>query len=705
MTTRYLSLAAAVCAAVTLSACGGGSNGSIVPPQGASSSPSPATSLSTTFVFNIPSGSSTSSAAKHRLDVSSDAGSVYIALQSVNGKPNTSVQLTLPIGAGARGCTATSTGTSCSVTVGAVAGTDVYAISSYQSNNATGPVLGTAMIPVNVTQATTATTQVSLGGVPAKLSFSPAKLPLVNDGNIHRVPVTVNAADASGATIVGSAPYQSPVSLQVLNDSSHALTLSTTSVSQPGTVVTVTYDSSKPLSNAQIVASYTGLQSATAVAAPLTINQTPLALFDDGSNPSSVQVTEAGFTGTFTASIANTAVATEAVVNGTTGSGNAVVNVAAAPNVRLNATTLSVSDGDVSVSIPITVIPKPGTYTAYGAEHIMLGPLGLTKGPDGRLWTADGPSGNMVAFDTTAHTYQKYLVDATSEGPSQFAFDGSGNIWFADQKKIGELNPANSTVTTYSTGLSAAPNVIDVIAGAPGSNTMWFYDVGANTPAHGNQPTWIGSINTTNGQITEYPTPNNAIPIQAVAVPMSMVMGPDNGVWFADGFHFLIWRFDATTHAFTQYNPSTPSYPTQSPQALAVGPDGNIWFTSAWQNGSAPETSLMSEIQLKNGDAVQTFNDGIVPSDFWTLVPSSDNNLWFTQNAGGNIGITQIGVINPATATIGTTPNTNTVAYYQYFQAITPQFALISNVLDGGDGKTLWTLDTNNGQIGEVTFK
>src|SRR5262249_3985990 len=148
---------------------------------------------------------------------------------------------TAAVGAGAPGCSATSTGTACTVKVNGVVGSDVYTISTYQSSDGSGSPLATTTIVVAVSATTATPTQVSLGGVPASVAFSPAKLPLFSDGGIHRVAVTVNAADASGAPIVGAAAYQSPVSLQILNDPGHALTLSTTSVSQPGTVVTVTY--------------------------------------------------------------------------------------------------------------------------------------------------------------------------------------------------------------------------------------------------------------------------------------------------------------------------------------------------------------------------------------------------------------------------------------------------------------------------------
>jgi streptogramin lyase len=710
MTNRYIPLAAILCAAITLNACGGGgSNGGLVPSQPGSPTSVPSSAPSSTptasFVINVPSAASSSSVNRRPQFDSPNTRSVRIALQSVNGQPNTSFSQTAAVNATAPGCAATSSGFSCTIKVGGVTGTDMYSLSTYQSNDASGPVLATATVGVTVSATSSSPTQVSLGGVPASVAFSPAKLPLVNDGNIHRVPVTLNVADASGATIVGATAYQSSVSLQIQNDPAHALTLSTVNVSQPGTVVTVTYDSSKPLQDAQIFASDNGMQGATLQAAPLSLNQTSVTLFDDGSNPTGIQVTEAGFTGTFSATLADANIVNESLLNGTAGSGNAVVKLSASSGVRFNTTTLTVSDGNVSTSIPVVVAPHNQRYTAYGSAHTLVTPLGLAKGPDGRLWTSDAANGNMVAFNTSTQAYQTYNVDPNNLGlgPSQFAFDASGNIWFADFTEIGEFNPTTNTTAIFSTGLSATPHVTDVIAGPPGSNTMYFFDIGGNFPLGSAQPTYIGSINTTNGQITEYQTPNNERPDQSLRTPMSMVVGPDNAVWFSDSAHFNVTRFDTSTHTFKDFSASTPTWPSMAPLQLVDGPDGNIWFT-ATQPLSV--NSVIGRIDVANGD-VQTFNEGISGGFFWSLVPGTDGNIWFTEQEGqGGVlaGIslfTTFGVIKP---TIRTENGAPSVAYYQYPETITPEDAIISNMFDGGGG-TMWTVDTNNGQFGEVTFK
>ncbi len=675
MIQRLLLRASACVCAGALAACGGGGGGS-------SFSPVPTSAPTTTPAAAVPTAQFTVASAH--------AGSVSFALQSVNGAANTSVTVIAPISASAPGCASSAATITCTLAVGGVIGTDLYRISSYASSDGSGTPLAVTSLAVNVSATPAAPVAVALDGVPAQVAFSPAHLPLVDDGLIHRVALTVVASDASGAAIVGAAPYRSPISLQILGDPSHALSLSTTSVTQPGTVVTLTYDSSKPLPNAQIVASGDAMPNATLDAAPLSVSPSALQMFDDAAGGGSVQVSESGFSGAFTASLANASDAAVNVVPGTLGSGNAVVTVVPSAGTRFDVTHLTVSDGLASTTVPVSIVPQNGSYQAYGNQHQLNAPLELAKGPDGRIWTGDAPNGNLVAFDPSAHTYTTYTVTNDGNGPSSLAFDASGNIWFTDRSQIGEYVPSSGAVTFYSTGLSSQPNVTTIIAGPASSNTMWFYDMGSNSILRGGQPSYVGKIDTTTGAITEYETSNSARPVLGL---MSMAVGPDGAIWFTDGANYAIDKLDPSSGAISEYQVSTPQYPTQSPGAIVAGPDGKMWFLAY-----SPSTgnSLYGNVDPSNG-AVSTYTNGIVGGLYYSLIVGSDHNLWFAEDEalGGFFmqTYTTIGVINPSTN-----------AVYQYGSFI-PNYSIITSLLDGGNG-TLWMLDGNGyGQIGSVTFK
>lgn len=688
MIVRRIKAGAAFAVCATLCACGGG--GSVVPAQG---SPSPAPSnapTSAAFVIKIPgSASTTSSSARRPMYISANTGSVSILLQSVNGAaPPKAAPMIAKVGNGAPGCIADSQNNiTCTVTAPEPAGVDVFAVSIYQSQDGSGPALASSTISTNVGTGTTANVVLSLGGVPAKVAFSPASLPLVADGAIHRFAVTVNAADASGATIVGSSPYQSPVSLQIQNDPAHALTLSTASVSAPATVVTVTYDSSKQLAQGQIIASDNAMTPATLNAAPLSINPSNVTILDDAAS-AGVTLSEAGFNGSYSVTVANPNDATVAVVPGTLNSGTTVATLT--PKTHFDVTTLNVSDGNVSTSIPLAVVPDHGPYTLFGSAHQMLSPIAMIEASDGSLWSGDVNNGSLVSFNPSTSVYSTFVVDPSTRGPRSIAFDAGGNIWFADGPRIGKFTPSTATTTMFSTGLQPSANITAVIAGPSGQ--MWFYDYGSNNALHGGSPTFFGSINTNSGVIQEFPTSNAAEPSLGGG-SMSMLLGIDNSIWFTDGYNFSIGHIDPSSGTITEFKLGTPARPQQSPLQLTLAPDGKVWFATY---GFTSSTSLIGSLDPNNNNSITYYANGLtVPGLFMAFTTASDGNLYFSEDPNAGFGfsaVTTMGIVNPNTGTIYTYP------------AFIPANSGIISLVDRHDGG-LWFLDGALGQIGKVTLK
>jgi streptogramin lyase len=406
-------------------------------------------------------------------------------------------------------------------------------------------------------------------------------------------------------------------------------------------------------------------------------------VYDDQTGGVPVTLSQTGFNGSFTASVAATQDAGVTLAAGPLQSGSAVVTVI--PKTTFDVTTLNVGNGIFSTGVPLNIVPRNGKYQAIGNAHTMLQAPNMVQGPDGNFWTGDVQAGTIIKFDPTAGTYTSTVVDPSLSGPLALAFDANGNIWFADGQRIGEYTPSSGAVAFFSTGLQSTSEVRMIIAGAPG--TMWFYDEGANGTANpSGKPTWFGSINTANGQITEYPTGNGAAPLLGA---MSMVLGPDGAIWFTDGYRLAIGRFDPASGALTEYPVSSPSYPVTSPMKLVVAPDSTIWFLAyETQTGRGiagnivPATQAMQQYPLPVG--------GI----FTALAVGSDHNLWFgVDPAVGLVYQSQslLGVINPTTH-----------AVYSY-PAITPDDGAISGIIDRGD-RTLWILDSGFGQIGKVPF-
>ena len=669
-------MAAAVTAMALASACSGGSGGAngVVPPTSPLSQAfrqAPDASAAVAFVVHVP-------AATHE-----GIRSIALTLKSVNGEPSKATPTVAAIAASARGCKPDHPGFVCTVTVAAPAGTDLFTAAAYRSKDANGRALAAATVSCDVTKGSKARIALDLDGVPASVSFSPARLPLVNTGGVQRVAVVLNAADASGATIVGASDYQSPVGLQIQNDGAHALTLSTSSVAHPGTIVTVTYDSSKPLADASIVATDTGMKPATLAAAPLKIVPSPLTMFDDAL-PAAITVSETGFDGKFRVSLGNPLDAAVSVTPGTLSSSSAVATVA--PKTRFDVTTLDVSDGNALAAMPLSIVPHNGAYKAFGAQHVLVAPVAMVAGPDGKFWVSDPVAGNLVSFDPSSGAYTAYPVDPTLQGPLGIAFDANGNLWFADGPQIGEFTPQTSAITTYSSGLEPSANVTQIIAGPNGQ--MWFYDQGTFQPGVSGAPTYFGSI-VPGGQISEHVVPSGAGPLLG---PMSMVLAHDGSIWFADQFNAEVGHLDTVSGNVTEYATGTPAQPAQSPIQLLATPDGKIWFGADGLNGS---TSVVGRLDPANGDAITYDTSVTSPGLFYSLILGSDGNLWFTQTRGaGNESEAQqtLGVINPVTG-----------AVYDYPAAV-PVDARETSLINGGSG-TLWMLDTGFGQVGQVPFK
>jgi virginiamycin B lyase len=689
MTIRHVAAAAALLAICALEGCGGGTSGgrslpATVTPT-ATPTPGSSSQITESFTLTVPAATSPSAQVRRPRYVSSNTGSVRIAVQSVNGASSSLAPVVATIAGGASGCTAGSGGSLvCTISVPAAVGFDVFAVSTYQSSNGTGTALATTDVAETVTTSNPTAVPLSLGGVPASIAFSPSVLPLVEDGAIHRFPVTLEAVDASGATIVGAAAYASSISLQILGDPTHALSLSTQSVTQPGTVVTVTFDASKGLQNGSIQATGASV-TASLTAAPLSVSPTPVLVYDDQTGGVPVTLTQAGFTGTFTASLASATDGSVTVAAGPLHSGSAVATVV--PNTIFDVTQLIVGNGAFTAPVTVTIAPQPGTYTAYGSEHRYLNPIDMVQAPNGTFWTADQGTGNVDSFNPSTQTYTTYAVDPSDQGPYGVAVDAQGNVWFADGPQIGELTPTTSNVQLFTSGLEANANVTSIVAGQSG--TMWFYDQGTNQSLNVGQPSWFGSISTTTDAITEYATPDDATPTNPDGQAyMQMILGPDGAIWFLDGSGAAVGRISAAgTYTITPIG--TPALPTPYPVQLVVGPDGNIWFAEQSSSGAAALGTV-----APSSYAVSLYpigSDGLVTA----LSVGSDHNLWFTfvQGAGFYSSDTDFGVANPTTH-----------AVYVYPTTALPEFSTIGGIIDRGD-RTLWVLNTSFGQVGEVPFK
>lgn len=223
-----------------LAACGGG--GSSPVPSAASGQHS----SSALFNISIPTNS-TSARSPHY--VSPNTQSLTIA---VNGAaPSVTQNVTSSSG----GCSLSGNTIACSVSVSAPVGSDTFTVVLYSGTNAGGSKLATGSVTAAIASAPTSV-DITLDGVVDSVAIS-----LANSspyaGSPATIPVTVTAKDASGATIIAPGGYSPAITLTDSDASGHT-SLSTTSVTGPGTAVNLQYDGSAALTSATISASAGG---------------------------------------------------------------------------------------------------------------------------------------------------------------------------------------------------------------------------------------------------------------------------------------------------------------------------------------------------------------------------------------------------------------------------------------------------------------
>jgi hypothetical protein len=200
--------------AVIVAACGGGGGSSVAPGTGGTSSgslptstlaPSTSAPLSTqsvTLSIVIPKSATTSTNVRKVKYIPSNTASLTLALVSVNGTAQSGsaqgpFNLTAPTPTNPNpNCTAGSSGTSCSFTIAAPIGTDIFTANTFSNSNGTG-ALGSGAIEISVTANARNTASLTLDGPVASVSLFSATNGYLSNGN----PLTQSPLEGEGSLV------------------------------------------------------------------------------------------------------------------------------------------------------------------------------------------------------------------------------------------------------------------------------------------------------------------------------------------------------------------------------------------------------------------------------------------------------------------------------------------------------------------------
>jgi hypothetical protein len=252
-------------------------------------------------------------------------------------------------------CTLVGDVTTCTATVVAQSSAKSFIVSFFDQPNGAGHMLSTATIPVPAAPGGVAQIDLVLDGVVATVG-------LTLSGLTYGVPGTGNLIvtpyDADGNIISGTAPYSGPITLST---SSAALTLSTTTVSNPAQTVGVTYSgaldptlkvTAQPQGSAPVV-----ITPFTAAVAPSPLTGVPPltpALTQTGA--ATIAVTETGYRATYAVASSNTQVVT-VTTPVTSTSDTTTIGIVAVGAGSANVTVTDIYGQAVTFAVTVTLTP------------------------------------------------------------------------------------------------------------------------------------------------------------------------------------------------------------------------------------------------------------------------------------------------------------------------------------------------------------
>ena len=169
----------------------------------------------------------------------------------------------------------------------------------------------------------------------------------------------------------------------------------------------------------------------------------------------------------------------------------------------------------------MNAIPAVGTVGAaieFTIPTSGSNPTRIALGPDGGYWFTE-QAVNKIGHSTSTGSITEYPIPTAGSAPWGIVAGPDGNMWFTESNaganQIGRITPSG-TITEFPVPSSGA-GPVGITAGPDGA--LWF------TERFGNQ---IGRITTAGVVTNEFPIPT------ASSQPDGIVTGPDGGMWFTE---------------------------------------------------------------------------------------------------------------------------------------------------------------------------
>jgi len=256
----------------------------------------------------------------------------------------------------------------------------------------------------------------------------------------------------------------------------------------------------------------------------------------------------------------------------------------------------------------------------------------IVVGPDGNLWFTNH-NGRGIGRITPAGAVSMFTGDASNEiiSSSSIAVGHDGNIWFTSETpshfdtELGRITPSGQ-VKTY----SEISNVSDIVGGPDGD--MWAWSSGS-------------ILRTSTGGV---PQPSIPVPGLMPFTQHSMLLAPDGNVWSGvqvapfGSPGILRVSPNGVTTLFT-----SPNLGSKFPGSLVVGPDNALWFGVDSRLGRIDSSGAMSFVEMSGADPQGEDMSLGADGNFW-MVGASFNAIFRISMAGEASKFYGNGINNPA---------------------------------------------------------
>lgn len=481
----------------------------------------------------------------------------------------------------------------CTIVVSLVPGKYVAAIATYDgvlnsNKNPTGKELSANQnVPITITSSGTASTNITLGGIPktvlfvpspgSKLAGNPATGFTLTRCAAGVQSVNVFGLDADGNIILGAgAPSVT------LASNNAQLAVATPSPASPNT-----FKLTPPAPPSY--ASFGGL-------ATLTAQVVPSASSGAATIGKAVKVTfSSDVCGVFTEFPVPT-------------SSSGPFGIVAGPDGAVWFTEYS---GAKIGRIPTTATVASPQITEYPVPTAASGPMQIASGPDGALWFTECAASQIGRIPTSGSPIFEFATPTHASFPQGITQGADGAMWFAESSgnKIGRIPTSGPIAITEYAVPTASSQPFSIVAGP--SSTLWFAEPGANQ---------IGTLPLAGSPVTEYPVPTHASATKVLA------LGGDGALWFTENTTGKIGRILPGGAAYEFSLASAGA----GPAGITAGPDGAIWFTEATGNkiGRIPLSGApITELPIPTADSFSR-----------RIVVGPDGSLWFTEFTANKIG-------------------------------------------------------------------